>query len=332
MATQREGGGVRGGAARGWLLLVAGIVLGILAWDAPAAAATKTLRVGYIPISNCIQLFAAMEKGYFTEEGIALSAKSIVGGATLAPAMEAGEVDMGYSNSLTIIIGRDRGFDFQFLVNGALNVEPGHATNSLLVRHDSPIQNVKDLEGKRLALNVLASINELVLKVAAEKFGFDLQKVALQELPFPNMEPALKNNTTDAVVASEPFVTLAVGNGTARPLIKDFYAVVGPRVLIGSWFAKKAWIDKNPELARGFARAMNKATDYLNSNPADRAQILARHTRVKAELAQKIGWAAFSREMLRSDLQPLIDHAKKYGYIKNAFDAAQITGPDVALR
>ncbi len=319
--------------AAGGLLLAAGAFLALGTLEGRATwAATKNLRVAYIPIANALQLFVAMDKGFFAQEGITVTAKVQTGGATIAPAMEAGEVDVGFSNVLTIITARDRGFDFQFLVNGALNVDPTHSTNSLLVRADSPLRTPKDLEGKRLALNILASINELVLKVAAEKLGFDLGKINLQEIPFPNMNPALKNNTTDAIVASEPFVTVAMQGGGARPLIKDFYGVMAQRLLISSWFAKKAWIEKNPELAQGFARAMNKATEYINANPGDRGPILARHSRVKADLAAKIGWAAFSVDMLTSDLQPMIEAAKKFGYIKNSFEASDIVSKTVTMR
>lgn len=298
----------------------------------PAWAATRDLRVAHVPIANCIQLYVAMEKGFLAQEGINVIAKALPGGATMAPAMEAGELDVGFSNSFTIILGRDRGFDYQFLVNGAVNVEPTNSTNSLLVRADSPIKQLKDLEGKRVALNVLASINELGLKVAAEQAGLDLRKVTLQEIPFPNMEPALKNNNTDAVVASEPFVTLALGRGTARHLLKDFYSVFGPRVLIGSWFAKKAWIEKSPELAQGFVRAMHKATEYLNGHPDERPAILARYTRITPDVAKRIAWAAFSTDFPKSDLQPLIENAKKFGYIKASFDAGEIVSKYLTVR
>jgi len=303
---------------------IAALTLVTLFTPAFAHAQTKSVKLAYIPIGDCLQLYVAKDKGFFTEEGLEITPMAMKGGAVIAPAVEAGEAQIGWSNVVSIIIAHAKGFDFEFLTSGAISEENGHRVHSLMVAKDSPIQSVKDLAGKTVAINTLGNINELSLRALAEAEGLDFKSVKLVEAPFPNMEAALKNGSIDAFLAVEPFVTVSESHGAARPLVKSAHKSFGQRFTIGSWFAKKSWAADNPETAQAFVRAIDKASAFIRDNPEEARKILSANTKLTPELAKKIALPAFDPKVDPADVRPRIDACAKYGLIPEAFPAKDI--------
>lgn len=304
-----------------FLILAVGLV-----WSAGAAAAEEadTVKVGYIPIGDCLQLYVAQDMGFFDDEGIKVEKMPMKGGAVIAPAVEAGEVNVGWSNAISIIIAHAKGFDFTFVTSGAISVEGTNRVHSLLVAADSPIKTVADLAGKKVAINTLGNINELSMHALAGRNGVDIKKIKLVEAPFPNMETALKNGAVDAILAVEPFVTLSLSHGTARMLVESVHKSYGEKFMIGSWFAKKSWIEENPKTAAAFIRAVNRASDFIKDNPDKMPEILVNNTKLTSDLIAKIKMPAFSSEFDQADLQQMIDLTAKYGFIGDGFPARAI--------
>ena len=282
------------------------------------------IKVGYIPIGDCLQLYVADGMGFFKEEGIAVEKKPMKGGAVIALAVEAGEVQVGWSNAISIIIAHSKGFDFQFLTSGAISMEGTNRVHSLLVAKDSQVRKVSNLVGKKVAINTLGNINELSMVALADLNHVDIRKIQLLEVPFPNMEIALKKGSVEAILAVEPFVTLSISHGTARYLEKSVHKTYGERFMIASWFAKRSWAEKNPIKASAFLRAINRASDYISAHPERIPEILVNNTKLTAGLVKKTTMPAFSSTFEKSDLQRMIDITAKYNFIKKPFKAEEI--------
>ena len=56
----------------------------------PNKAETK-ISVGYIPIADCSQLYVAIEKGFFTDEGLNIEPKEFQGGPQILEALKDGK-------------------------------------------------------------------------------------------------------------------------------------------------------------------------------------------------------------------------------------------------
>jgi NitT/TauT family transport system substrate-binding protein len=289
-----------------------------------AAETAGAVSIGYIPIGDCLQLYVADDMGFFKEEGVTVEKKAMKGGAVIAPAVESGEVQIGWSNAISIIVAHSKGFEFQFLTSGALEKEGSNRVHSLLVAKDSLIRKISDLEGRKVAINTLGNINELSMKALMDANKVDARQVRLLEVPFPDMEAALKNGSVDAILSVEPFVTLSISHGTATFLDQSVHKSFGDQFMIGSWFAKKDWIEKNPGLATAFTRAINKASDFIAAHPEKAHEILAKNTKMTPDLIEKITLPAFSSRFDKSDLQPMIDMSAKYKFIKEPFSAEEI--------
>ena len=158
----------------------------------PALAADPApLRVGYIPVGDCLQFYVAEEEGYFAAEGLAVAGSAMKGGAVIAPAVEGGELAIGWSNTVSIILAHAKGFDFAFLAPGAEGVAGEHDVYALLVPADYPITSVAGLAGKTVAINTLGNINEAAMRALAQQAGLAPDAIRLVEVPFPDMAAAL---------------------------------------------------------------------------------------------------------------------------------------------
>lgn len=285
---------------------------------------TEVVKIGYIPIGDCLQLYVADGMGYFKEQGISIEKRPMKGGAVIAPAVEAGEINAGWSNAVSIIIAHSKGFDFQFLTSGAISIEGTNRVHSLLVAKDSPIQSISDLMGKTVAINTLGNINELSMVSLAEANNVDIKTIKLVEVPFPNMETALKQGSVDAILAVEPFVTLSISHGSARYLVKSVHKTYGEKFMIASWFAKRSWIEEHPQKASAFVKAINKASDFIHAHPEKTTSFLVNNTKLTADLAKKITMPAFHSRFDKNDLQRMIDMTARYRFIDKSFQAEEI--------
>ncbi len=119
-----ETAGRRDGA--GWR---AALALICLLLSAPAAQAAQgqgqgqgqgmtNLRIGIIPIDACTQIFVAHDKGMFAKRGLRVSLTAMQGGPAIASAISGGALDMGWSNTVSVIVAAAKGFDFQILAPG----------------------------------------------------------------------------------------------------------------------------------------------------------------------------------------------------------------------
>ncbi len=299
----------------GWVGAVVTVLLVCSALGGWAQAPVR-LRVGIIPIVDLLQLFVADAKGYFTEEGLRVETTAMAGGAQIAPAVEGGSLDVGWSNIVSILLARERGFDFVFFAPGAFEVDPHNRVHQLLVPADSPVRSPRDLVGKTMAVNTLANIPYLAALAWLDRQGVAPAQVRFVEIPYPDMPAALSGKRVDAAVVIEPFAGVALAQGAAWVLDPRPFAVFGRRVLVASWFAKRSWLDRNRQTAAAFNRAIRKANEFILRHPGEARALIPRYTRTPADLAERMPIPGFFSRVFDSDVQPVVEAAAKYGLLR----------------
>ena len=317
-------------------LILAIIVLGVISTSVTCFFRPKPamkVKVGIIPIVDCLQLFVAEEEGFFKQENLEVETITMAGGAVIAPAVNSGELDIGFSNVLSIIIAHEKGLDFKFITPGSSrDSSKDIVTHQLLMAKNSNLLEPKDLEGKIVAINTLANINELVIRAWADKIKVDINKITLVAIPFPQMESVFETRQVDAAIVNEPFVTLSLLHGVARVLDEKPFDAISQRLMIASWFVKESRIKQSPREIKAFIKAIDKATKFIIDHPEEIAEIVSKNTRLPKELAGQIRLPLFEEDIHKEDLQVMIDAAFKYGFIKNGFDAREIVVEELKLK
>lgn len=282
----------------------------------------EKIRVGYIPIADCAQLYVAVEKGFFTAEGIETELVSMTGGARILEALGAGSVEIGFSNVVSLILAHDAGLPFVAIGGGPVENEK-HQEHAILVRQDSALNAVTDLAGKTIALNTRKNIDELMVTLLLRKHNVDPASVTFLEVPFPRMLAVLASGDIDAAAAIEPFVTLGVETSSAKILTYN-YPEIQPETEISTYVTTKRWASQRAEIVNGFRHALARASAYANNNQAEVRTILTKYTRLDHEQARKVVLPAFREAISEKRLNQMIAHVHAMGWINSPFDAREV--------
>jgi NitT/TauT family transport system substrate-binding protein len=276
---------------------------------------TVKLKVGTLPISNAAPLFLGAKKGFFEEERLEIDPVIAQTGNDIITTMVSGDNQFGFVGYVPALSARSQNLPIKVVANS----DNGAATTKkewtqILVAKDSPVKDVKDLEGKTIASNALKGVGEVVIKASLDKQGVDPDSIKLIEVPFPEMPGALERGRVDAIWAPEPFLTQVLGTGARSvdaPLV-----TLGKNYVNGGYVTTDEYLGENADVVERFAKAMNRSNEYAATHPEEVRAILGEYTQIPPEVAQKILLPSWPPEINRAQLEELSGYAEQYGVIK----------------
>jgi NitT/TauT family transport system substrate-binding protein len=278
-------------------------------------ARPATLNVGVIPIADVAPLYLGVKKGFFRQEKITIKPKLAEGGAAITPAVVSGDFQIGFSNTISLLIAASKNLPVQIISQGVLGgKDESQAWADLLVLKDGDVKEPKDLEGKTIAVNTLNNICEVTIKASLEPRGVDVSKLKFTEVPFPDMNAALEGGRVDGACVVEPFVSQGKA-GKARG-IDPFYVRTAPDLTVATYFTSRRYAEQNPGVVDRFVRAMNKSLDYAQGHPEEARKVLLDYTQIPPEAAERIKLPIWRSELTEDTIERLSDLSKKYGLIE----------------
>ena len=291
------------------------------------AKPVTTLKVSVLPITDLAPLYIGMERGFFAAEGLKVQPQlARTGGPVPIAAVQSGDAQFGWTNTTSLIIARSRGLKLKIVTRGARAGRPSQAAKSggglILVKRDSPVKSLKDLEGKTIAVPTLNGITTLTTSRALEKRGGDPSKLKFVEVPFPQALPVLESGRVDAAFVAEPFATggLQAGHRSiSRPLVET-----APDYITAGFFATDKYIADNKDVVDRFRRAVHRSFEYAAAHPEAIREVIPTYTEISPKLASKITVPDFSRYTDTSTIELTADLAKKYGYIEEKPDLSEL--------
>src|ERR687898_910202 len=187
----------------------------------------EKVKIGLIPIADVAPIFVGIKQGYFKEQGIELEPQFAAGGAAITPAVLSGDFDIGFSNTVSLLIAASKDLPVTIISQGVLGGKTeNEAWADLLVLKDGPIKEPKDLEGRTIAVNTLKNVCEVTIRASLADMGVDDSTLKFAEVPFPDMNAALEAKRVEGACVVEPFV----GQGLAGKAkgIDPFYVNTAP--------------------------------------------------------------------------------------------------------
>jgi NitT/TauT family transport system substrate-binding protein len=259
---------------------------------------------------------AALKLGYYQAEGIEIDSTPAPGGAAILPALAAGQFDVAFSNTVSILLGIQEGLEFRFITGTCLNGTEPPDVLALYARGDSNIRSAKDLVGKRISSNTRNNIIWLRIRAWLDKHGVDPGSANIVEVPFPQAADALLGGQIDAASLYEPFMTSAIETHGDRLVRLGWpFGETSKASLISQFAATSGFIDKNPGVIERFARAQAKGVDWVNKNRGSREleEIIAGYTRIPPERQRKMVFCSFDANLDPAKVQEIADLMKKHG-------------------
>src|SRR5258708_15344192 len=186
------------------LSLATALALGVLLspW---AANAQEKIKIGLLPFSESLAAVIADKQGFFKAEGLEIEISKFDSAAIAVPVLQSGRLDIVLSSTVSTFQAIEQGLDATVLAPGAVvRASPPDTTTAVIVKKGS-ITSLKELEGKRIAVNVINSTAWLHAVALLDKHGVDRTKVRFSDVPVPQMNDPLLNGQVDAVGHVEAF-------------------------------------------------------------------------------------------------------------------------------
>jgi NitT/TauT family transport system substrate-binding protein len=297
------------------------MAFGVLLFSYSAHAQQK-LRIGVLPISESLPVVVADKQGFFQAEGLTVELIKFDSGAVAVPVLQSGRLDIVFSNTVATLQAIEQGLDATVLMPGAVvRPEPPDSTTGLIVRKGE-IKSPKELEGKRIAVNVINSSAWLHAVAALEKRGVDHTKVRFVEVPFPQMNDTLLGGQVDAIGQTEPFRTPLIETGKVE-IVSWTYVETAPNTLITEYIALTPWVEKNRDTAARFVRAVRKAVDLIATNETYARDINQQFTNLNPALKEKVVLPRFGTTVEPEALTRVMEMMRTYGLLKAPIDISK---------
>jgi NitT/TauT family transport system substrate-binding protein len=282
------------------------------------------LLIGILPISAHLPAFAAKKLGYFEEAGLDVTLQPGQSGAAMLPLAIQGDLDVAQVPVDTVVLARTQGLNFKLMPEGVYqaDTEPPGQT-ALVVKKDSGIDEVSDLEGKRIAVNALNSVNYLYLVPMLKDAGVEKEDVEFVVLPFPAMQDALVNGQVDAIDTTQPFLYNTEKTGQVE-VLEYLFIDEHPGAPISAFGVSDQFAEENPRTLVAIRESLARATDYLNENPDEAIALAAEFIKADPALVAGAGVPPLANEIEPDAVQQVIDLMLEVGVLERSMDAEEV--------
>ncbi len=271
---------------RKFLMLLSVLMAGLLLFTGCAGkkeepAAKKDTVQEAVPVTLCevahscfyAPMYVAIEKGYFAEEGIALTLNNGAGADNVMNAMIAGDADIGFMGSEASIYVYTQG-KTDYAVNFAQLTQ--RAGNFLVAREADDDFTWADLKDKVVLGGRAGGMPEMVFEYILKQNGIDPAEVNIdQSVSFGNTAAAfIGSDEYEYTVEFEPFAT-SLESQQAGHIVASL-GVDSGYVPYTAFCARKSLIEEQPELIQAFTDALQKGMDYVQQHsPEEIAKTIA---------------------------------------------------------
>lgn len=274
---------------------------------APAQdAATRVLFV--LPGTTCLgnfPIFAAIEEGYFADEGLEVQVESLNGSASVIQTLAAGQAQFGTAGTAPVLRAWDRGERILYVAN----LKPG-GSFSVIVPDESGVTSLEDLHGQVIGAATADGSEVGFLKSAFATFGMsepDDYRIQIVGDGGPAVAAFLRGDIS-AFAASIADATIISKAGLPMTNItpEDAQYLFGNGLVTTAAFA-----EANPEIVESMGRAYRRGVDLGVTDPIRVIEACERHNPLEVEDRD---YAEAMLEVVNGVNVPLGDD--QYGYMR----------------
>jgi NitT/TauT family transport system substrate-binding protein len=244
---------------------IAAAVFGLPACQDVGTGEMEPVRIGMESTAVNSLIYIAENRGYFAANGLDLAIVEYASGLAAVNGMLNDEVDLATAAEF-VIVGKALTGDRI----GTLGSIDKFMHNYLIGRKDRGIENVSDLEGKRIGLP-LKTAAEFYLGRFLDLNGMNIDQVILVDVGPPQLVDALDNGDVDAVLAWQPnakAIEDRLGNGIVK------WPAQNEQVTYCNVVSTDAWTTGHPELVDRFLKSLARAEEYVIRHPAEARAII----------------------------------------------------------
>ncbi len=260
--------------------LVIGACIGLAAVSTAEAQTKKqiSLRFSWKLKGEYGALYAALDKGYYAEEGLDVQLKEGAGIPAAFASLMKNEDQISWMPAIYLMQARSKGMPAKVI--GMYNAA---APIFMVSWPEKPIRTPKDMEGKRIA-TAAGDTSAHFMPIICKRNNVDCSKVQLVNLALGAQVQAFIGKQVDGIglYATNDLPIILAKNGKDNFVLMD-QTKYGMRLPSGSLVASDEMIAKDPETLMKFVRATNKGMDLVRKDPMEGAKSMLKYWKASLE-------------------------------------------------
>ena len=279
---------------RAWLLLITVLVVVTSCLIQCRVSSYEVIRIGYMKVSTGLPLFVALEKGYYTSQGVEVEATPFESVNQAMDALLSGRLDAVEGVGFTTFLAVTQNAPGKFKMYWTCAESESVFSCSILKTSGDLSTGPQDLRGKRIGtytgtsqvINLKAILGELGLDPAID--------VKIEQVAKHILLQAFASKQFDFLFSIEPDITIALQQKMGERFIDN------PRVkyIVNPFVAGGAVVSTDFASSRTYGlRAMLAASDsaisFIRKNSREAKATLTKYTSIERDLALESGLYEF---------------------------------------
>ncbi|WP_328796053.1 ABC transporter substrate-binding protein [Halosaccharopolyspora lacisalsi] len=277
------------------------------------------VRVGVLPIVGAAPLYLALEQGLFEQVGLSVRLSEIQSGEFAVPSLVRGELDITFSNYVSLIGAYAEGEQTRIIAEGSRAAEDNFAVVTL---PDSAFTHTEDLNQETIGVNAIDNIATLMTNSKLSAAGVRPDQVTYREFDFPHMAASLKRGDVDAAFLPEPFLSQAKIEYAARTMFAPASdATAG--IPIDGYATMNGFVRDNPRTVRAFQKALREAQRQCADDSVLRG-LLQRALKVEPDVAAVLSPSRYPITLHARSIQRVADLMRLFGAVQNPVEVKKM--------
>src|SRR3954465_1906533 len=250
---------------------------------APAAQAQTRVGVGQ-PQAGTFQfvpLQVGIEAGIFRKHGIEVEVSSFGGGPRVQQAIAADSIDIGLGSGPELALAAKGAPEI-----GVAAMADAPYSVLLAVLKDSPIKSAADLKDKTISVSSKGSLTYWLAQELSRRQGWGPEGFKIAPLGTTGAQTAaLKTRQIDGMIVEANAGYKMEEDGSGRVLVQ-----FGDRIKVFHiyvFYARKGFLEKNPEAVRRFLAAWFETIGYMREHRSETIDIVRRTAEVSPGVAAR---------------------------------------------
>jgi len=292
---------------------------------APAPEPDEIIQISITqsPLTYYAPVWIADEKGFFADHGIEITfAESVPTGAGQIAMITSGQVDVIASAPASMMQAQVEGLQTQFIAGIADFATTDEAdAGGIIVLESSDIQRPRDLNGKKVGVSSIQSMQQTKIAATIDEDGGDWTTVEFVQVPPPSMAGLLQSGEIAAASPFQPGLTALLQTGDYRRISGANWVALGgtPGLSIAS---TPQWIAENTEAADRIYAAITEAVAWANdpANHDELLEIIAAHLDSDVEILKDWPVDPYNADVSLDALEKLQKHMIDFGLLAGEVD------------
>lgn len=263
-----------------FIAIISILLLGVVsacAADKESADGKKEVSIGYFPNLTHIATIVALENNYFEEEfgeDVTIKTQTVSNGGLFMEAMATKAIDVGTVGPGPVLNSYVKDPNYH-IISGAVN---GGAV--LVASEHSDVNELADLDGKKVAIPVIGSTQDVMLRKALADVGLKA-KTNGGTVEFFAAAPAdtttlFIQKSVDAAATQEPWGYILETQANGK-LLLDWESFAWGKESTNTVVAASKKFLENEDFVNSYLKAHVKAVNFIKENPEESQDLVIKH-------------------------------------------------------